>query len=692
MRFQADIATQPTAPEAGYVAIFPNGGGLPAPFPNGVVMDAQGRQVACASLWNNPQEGYAIVFANAPGPVWIYLESSPSPTNAWTEDSALHPSLLLYTRIGHATLNAARSLATESPPGQGVRMGLVPMIADAQNRFGPSDDFVSYYTGWLNFPESGSYFIGTISQDGSAVLIDGTTAAEWPGIHGAREGRTGDKGKTVSVTAGTHRVEYFQFTSEGSPMSQLIWRLPSAGKGALPQTPRRDAFAHSGAVRITAAETRSGVAPALFERRVRSYMSFADQFVDLFDLSIATPVSAGAQYNWQFTDGSQAHGPKVLWPIIRGANLSVTLTATNARGSSISTRLLYPDTYPPPADVNDPDARRDYAQALLNRLQGAPAGTSPVASWTPALWEMLPQVIQGGEAKDLLAFLFQHCNADLANLSQDDQKQLGDIYYEELKADKQGAPAILNTIIAAQKTPEAQFRWQLKALDFALFEAGDIAGARQIAAGLRVDTFHGGKNDAELKLIAQGDIERMAGNVDLATQAYTSAQALNQQPTRPGFLPFTGFNDRPSPTPSKDGIVISAADTQDADWRKRAVLQGTYYTEVKNLLDQNALADARDKLDAWALEFPLSKLGGDYTLAEAEYAIKFNDYERAQRILKAYRIRVDLSAQLAEIMQLEWDCDAHLQHPEETKSLAADIKKRFPDLPLAKEADGVLNP
>lgn len=109
------------------------------------------------------------------------------------------------------------------------------------------------------------------------------------------------------------------------------------------------------------------------------------------------------------------------------------------------------------------------------------------------------------------------------------------------------------------------------------------------------------------------------------------------------------------------------------------------------MIDQDELSDARDKLDVWAVEFPLSKLGGDYAMAEAEYALKFDDFERAQRILKSYRLRVDLSPQLAEAMKMEWDCDAELQRPADIKELAGDIKKRFPDLPLAKAAERALN-
>jgi protein involved in temperature-dependent protein secretion len=95
-------------------------------------------------------------------------------------------------------------------------------------------------------------------------------------------------------------------------------------------------------------------------------------------------------------------------------------------------------------------------------------------------------------------------------------------------------------------------------------------------------------------------------------------------------------------------------------------------------------------MDVWSVQFPLARLGGDFALAQAQYALKFDDYPRAQRVLKVYRTHVDLSAQLAEVMQLEWNCDTELQNPADIKELAADIQKRFPDLPLAKDARDAL--
>ena len=689
MRFPGEIESQPSSPDAGIIAILPNGGALPGPYPSAVVLDSAGHELASQCIWNNPEEGMGIVFTppSDNGQIWIYLTGASSIGNPWTDTSPLHPSLLLFTRVGQGNLSDARAMAGQVPAG-GVRMGQVPMIADRHNRFGRSDYFMSYYTGWLIAPEDGKYFIGTISSDGSTVLVDGQVAADWPGMHSPAAGRSGDKGTEITLMKGPHRLQYFSFSVEGTPLSQLIWRIPSS-KGPVPGTPRMRDFLHSGSLYILTAESRRGPQPALFTRTALSYMDFGDQFVDLFDLRVpALDQSTNATFDWRFSDGSQAQGPEVLWPVVRGSPLSVTLTVSGSNGSSSSSHLLYPDTLPEGANVDNQSDRKAYAQALYNSLKGAPDQTNPAAAWPQSFWQILPQVVQGGEGEDVLGYLFEHCSASLGNLSPDEVKRMGNIFYDEVKARKTGALPVLNAIANGAADPSTRFNWGLKAVDFELLELGDVASARQVAASLKVDAFRGGKYDAELKLIAQGDVERIAGNTDLATQYYTAAQAAYQKAAAPAFHGFSGFADlnaQATPTPA-DGIVITSADSQNADWRKRTVLQNSYYTEVKNLIDQDDLDDARAKLDSWAIEFPLSKLGGDYAEAEAEYAIRFDDYDRAARILKAYRTHVDLSPQLAEVMQLEWDCDAELQRPADIKALAADIKKRFPDLPLAKEA------
>ena len=79
------------------------------------------------------------------------------------------------------------------------------------------------------------------------------------------------------------------------------------GKDALPQTPGPEAFTHSGTLRIAAAESRDGSPLAIIDCRVHSYMDFADQFVDLFDLSCGNENG-----DWKFPDGSHAHGAQVF--------------------------------------------------------------------------------------------------------------------------------------------------------------------------------------------------------------------------------------------------------------------------------------------------------------------------------------------------------------------------------------------
>ncbi len=122
-------------------------------------------------------------------------------------------------------------------------------------------------------------------------------------------------------------------------MAQLIWRIPSMKKSDIPTTPEAHDFVKSGKVRIVGAESRGGVPPALFNRTALSYISFTTQFVDLYELAV--PLSDqynGATFNWTFSDGFHAQGADVLWPLLRGTPISVTLTVTNEHGSSSSTR------------------------------------------------------------------------------------------------------------------------------------------------------------------------------------------------------------------------------------------------------------------------------------------------------------------------------------------------------------------
>jgi hypothetical protein len=184
LRFELEITSQPSEPCAGVVVLLPDGGLLPRAAPGATVLDAAGNELPNECLWHNPAEGLALVFtppANGKK-VWVYFRSA-GMLRSPTATSPFCPSLVLYTQIGKASLDVARQLARENPPGHAARAGLVDRIASTDNPFGPDDSYSSYFTGWLKPTQSGAYYLATISDDGSECTVDGRVVASWPGTH-----------------------------------------------------------------------------------------------------------------------------------------------------------------------------------------------------------------------------------------------------------------------------------------------------------------------------------------------------------------------------------------------------------------------------------------------------------------------------------------------------------------------------
>jgi hypothetical protein len=158
-----------------------------------------------------------------------------------------------------------------------------------------------------------------------------------------------------------------------------------------------------------------------------------------------------------------------------------------------------------------------------------------------------------------------------------------------------------------------------------------------------------GSNAVARLQVRQGDIERLAGQRDKAREIYATVQRAGR------------------------------------DWRAAAVRQASYFEDVKQALRHGALETARDRLAAWEIELPMSKLDGDYILAEAQYWMALRQQHRALRNLLAFRQQTDLSPFLPAAMKLERDCLVALNRHEELAALAADLEKRFPTLPLTRE-------
>jgi hypothetical protein len=253
--------------------------------------------------------------------------------------------------------------------------------------------------------------------------------------------------------------------------------------------------------------------------------------------------------------------------------------------------------------------------------------------------------------------------------------------------DPQAADGWLTRLEQEERDPERRMRWKFARVDYCLYDRDDAAAARRLVGQLRSQAAR--PEDAIRATVREGDIERLAGRYDAARALYASAQERYLETTRDAQRRAAQTNvlagtrrDAAGSAPSGAAGLPAVAEA----WKQEAVREASFYATVKNQLAQGFLGEAWTTLQQWELELPLSKLGGDYPLAEAEYFMAVGVYGRALRLLTVYRGGVDITSHLPRAMELELECLRSLNREAEARELARDIVRRFPSHPIAEKA------
>ena len=709
LRFEVEMTVPPSDPVAGVLAIIPDGGILPRPAPSVTVQDSAGRELKSETVWCNPGQGLGVVFEPPGGnrAATVYLSpKSQSSALLTTAGGKFKPGLFLYTHSGDASLEAAERIPAGFWTGSNAVMGAVDTIGQMENPFGADDEYISYYTGWIKVPKAGRYFFCTISDDGSQCRVDGNVVASWPGIHPVQAGRKGEFGNNVDLSAGFHRVEYFHFKKEGQPQTQLCWRPPGQAAGGLPATVPASAYLHSGKAVIRRGETRGGVPPAVFTARCVGYLWLGEKPLNLFMLEapLVREDATDVSLSWHLGPGLDARGRLVMWLFEGGAPRPVGLTVTANGGSSKATRTVEIETPPPAASLNSAYARRQFRDALLARCRAVAASERPCAGWNSDLWSLLAAVSEPYRGRALMTEIFERSRMDVMMQPEKDRHLLEDIFFDAVRySDKAKALAWLDRLEQEDKDRERKYHWQLARIDFQLYEMENADKAKELAADLQAKA--GGSDAGILALVRLGDVERLKGNYEEATKLYTRAQDMPRRAPAPSA---SGQAARPSAHLARNKEELEARrqggapakgpgsgeptklETTREPWKAEAVRASSYYATAHDLIRKGFMAEAEDVLREWEIESPLSKLSGDYPLAEAEFFIAVRDYSRALRVLQAYRKGVEMTPFLPTAMEMELECLGKLGRANELKDLAELAVKRFPGLPLAQKAKSLL--
>lgn len=187
---------------------------------------ADGVPVGAQILWSATGQPTDVWFdASAGGPVTIIAGGTGSP--AWQPRQGM---MLETRRRAEGSIETWEDFQAlwkaSTPQGRGV----VPHVFDGLNRFGPIEDFCSFYDGWLRIETAGDYTFATISDDGSWLLIDGQMVAKWPGWHGPEHGLRGKFSGTVRLTPGAHHFQYGHVQGSGGTVAEAAWKQPGDAK------------------------------------------------------------------------------------------------------------------------------------------------------------------------------------------------------------------------------------------------------------------------------------------------------------------------------------------------------------------------------------------------------------------------------------------------------------------------------
>jgi len=237
-------------------------------------------------------------------------------------------------------------------------------------------------------------------------------------------------------------------------------------------------------------------------------------------------------------------------------------------------------------------------------------------------------------------------------------------------------------------------RWKEERLLFYLYDLGNIEAARKEADTMR--SMAGTADEIQRAVLRMGDVERVAGNLDKAVEHYAESEERYRSRNKTGGIGggITMSNQsQPKPVkPVKSPATPSAFDLlrRSEAWKIYMVHDAAQSSKLRAYVNQGAYDEAFAALAQWENETPFSKLGGDFTLAEARCLYALGDERRAVGVLLPF-VRMDvMSSQLPEAANLAMFSLYTLKRYDEAEQLAKDSVKRFEGLPVAQRAANLL--
>ncbi len=672
------VISQPSHPQAGIYIRVPDAGLLPDRF-EVVVYSDRGEQLPAFLVWHNPGEAAGVVVskpATEARDLSVYVK--PGATEPWREraEQAPRPGPFLYTEEQrNPTLNQAialsRTITTFEDPTRAARMGMVPNLHYEENPFGSQNDFVSYFTAWLDIREPGNYYFATVSNAGSMIRVNDQQVVRIASALPRRDMRLGQRGGTIELRRGLNRVEYFQFFGTGrNPEMLLAWRTPAASRDSMPQVVPRSAFVRSGETvlmnaqslknlpseaRAMPAAAQKGTPPSVIEFRALSFLwpEDAAEAMVLFSIEPWNHSNHGADvnYRWYLDDQLISEDAALHWIVEGRAPIKLRLEVSNPAGVSSSTRDVTFVHAPRRATPNRESDRSRYRQALINQLKAKAQGVSP--AWSTSHLTLIPEIVEPFQDDDgLLALLLEVSPGSFNELSATDRRLLEEsLFFATRRLDPIEAQQLAARFRTMNSDEKAKFRWSLEDVRLQLYELDQPEQALRALHSAQPP--RPTDEQAFAIEILRGDVYRYQGKTEQATSIYAEAakRSVGRQRRSSREIP---------------------------EWRENTVRSASYFTRIREMVREGFYPEASELLRQWEWENPQQKVNGDFVVAEASFFLALKDYRRARAIASSLRKRDVIDNFLPTAIRIEAEALAAMGEVEALEELRQNATQLIP--------------
>lgn len=705
----------PTHRQAGYFARIPDGGVLPTPHFLTQVTTPDGRALKSALLWKNRESGAALVFED-PGKraresVQVYVLPT-ARAQFWTSASGLTPSPILCADPGSGDMRTARKLAqfgTVDPTvhydiHRGHKRAALSIGGNLSGRPRPGS---FYLLAHLVSSDPGKTWVAPFTMNGTTeVVLDGEALEPTKRID-----KWGGTGQWYDLDEDLHLLEVFQ-TAEGTTgfdtgktggLMYLTWRTPKATmeelggerskKVPMSGTSRmetrvlnKNEIVRSGVAEVQEVTSRDGhpVASAMIEP-AQVYWFEGEDPVILYRLQARTAGQPeGTTYQWSFPDGAKATGRDLFWIYPGGREQRVQLTATAGTKSSTCAAPFF--TYSTlRTSLNNADHRKAFRAACYDMVRAYPTGADPTRGWGESMWNNLFRVMDFGKGYPLLQHLFEErwARQRPVALTPDRLHLLQDLLLDVApRFGAEQAAEWATRFAQSSRDPARSAALSLRRVDIEMFYLGDTNQAARLLSSMIRQPGEAG----ERARIRMGDLAFLGGDLNRATEFYADVQnrvrheqrrAVEQTAKQPGVARSQAARNA-ARLGMRAGRPRGAGATGVDNWKLTALLDVALSENVHHQLDQGYLLEARDTLNTWERNFPLSKITGDYILAESRLYMEIGDWQRARPMLEAFCNQVDASNYLPDTAEALVECMIQLKVPkEELRKLLTTMTERL---------------